>query len=341
LVQKPIPHHIDVDCKIQWPFGHGLSYSKFEYSNFAVSSQVINFKEPILHMTLLVTNKGPFVGSHTVLIYTFDESRHVTPETKLLRDFIKLDNMQVNQTTRIHSSISLDQLRFIGPHDDTYLILQDSLRFKIGVGNGIDCRKKKGSFYNLCSDFVTVETGRHYIDACEIACKIWEDDSECFNTALNKHGYQGEYIHKEICWDMCSSDAPLFGWGWNYVHCIQQVLYEHQGQNNTCDLMLTLCRDVFTAAIIRHNISIHEHNPTLLNVSSQDASIDEQTTVTKSQSSSNQNLSTLNLVIFILCGVSGSAVLVTLIVFFNRKRNSSSYTSDLEFTDVTHDETFV
>ena len=70
----------------QFPFGHGLSYTKFDYSNMKVT------QEPTGDITVMldVTNVGPFAGKETVQIYFSYPATQVERCEKELKAFVKV-----------------------------------------------------------------------------------------------------------------------------------------------------------------------------------------------------------------------------------------------------------
>ena len=83
-----LPHYEYIPCDVQWPFGHGLSYTEFTYSNLSLSTTTLyqrwhddnengddNLKDEELIVTVTVTNTGSVDGSESVLFFTFDEFR--------------------------------------------------------------------------------------------------------------------------------------------------------------------------------------------------------------------------------------------------------------------------
>ena len=205
-------------CDVEWPFGHGLSYSSYEYTKLSVSSNTITY-DPFqekdethditneIHVNVTVTNTGKYPGLETVLFFSFDQSRRVTPEYKRLRYFERVE-LKPGESRVVTMPINIADLRFIGPHDDSHLILQPGMNFQIGVGVDTICRieETNGIRPSTCTDDITVESVSDYIDACDIACSIWEQ-SGCGGGELND-------FDLKKCWNLCSAESDL---GW-YVH---------------------------------------------------------------------------------------------------------------------------
>ena len=96
----------------QFPFGHGLSYTTFNYQNPKVSSQ--NFQDVDgLTVSVDVTNTGKVAGKEIVQVYVHDhESRLVRP-TKELKGFAKVE-LQPGETKTV--TVTLDFRAFAYYH---------------------------------------------------------------------------------------------------------------------------------------------------------------------------------------------------------------------------------
>jgi len=81
--------YLDVDAQPLFPFGFGLSYTKFEYSNLKISTDKID-KEGSLEVSVDVSNKGPFDGKEIIQLYVHDKVACVTRPQKELKNFTKV-----------------------------------------------------------------------------------------------------------------------------------------------------------------------------------------------------------------------------------------------------------
>lgn len=244
----PMPHYEYVPCEVQWPFGHGLSYSNFQYSVVSASGGIMQD----LEVTVAVTNIGNVDGSDAVLIFTFDEFRSSTPEYKRLRAFDKV-HLKAGATTTLSFTVSLDDLKFVGPHDDHHYILDPSIVRWVGVGASTDCRNEESSTDPKCFKLQPSDSSSPgdsvYIGACHEACKVWQQ-SGCLSVVQ---------MTSDSCTKTCESIAQYptvseagnnDGWGWTYVDCLESVVWGNRQlvekkDKSFCWEMTSMCRDVF------------------------------------------------------------------------------------------------
>jgi beta-glucosidase len=95
----------------QWEFGHGLSYTSFEYSDLVISPG--NFKgDEEVKITVKVKNTGSRAGKEVVELYSRDVYASVTPSVKRLRAFEKI-SLQPGETKTVEFKISASDLAFV------------------------------------------------------------------------------------------------------------------------------------------------------------------------------------------------------------------------------------
>lgn len=95
----------------QYPFGFGLSYTTFEYSNLTLSSDKLQ-KNGKLEISVKVKNIGNMEGKETVLLYTTDLFASVTPDVKRLRGFEKI-NLKPGEEQTVSFSLTPEDVSFI------------------------------------------------------------------------------------------------------------------------------------------------------------------------------------------------------------------------------------
>ena len=115
---------------VQWPFGHGLSYTTFEYSDMTVSAE--NFASgDVLKVTVDVTNTGEVAGKESVLLFSSDLYASSTPDVKRLRAFEKVELMP-GETKTVELELTAKDLAFVNYHGKWTLEEGD---FVLSVGN--------------------------------------------------------------------------------------------------------------------------------------------------------------------------------------------------------------
>jgi beta-glucosidase len=95
-----------------YPFGYGLSYSNFAYSNLKLSKEVIN-KGESLTATITITNTSDIEGEEIVQLYIRDMISSVTRPVQELKDFARL-HFKKKETKTISFLIQPEKLEFYG-----------------------------------------------------------------------------------------------------------------------------------------------------------------------------------------------------------------------------------
>jgi beta-glucosidase len=115
---------------VQWPFGHGLSYTTFEYSNLRLSKSEIGVDES-LKVSVDVSNTGKRAGKEIVQLYLSDVVRSVTPPVRQLKGFVKIA-LQPGQKRTVAFVVDRSVLEFVGRENVRVVEPGD---FKVSVGN--------------------------------------------------------------------------------------------------------------------------------------------------------------------------------------------------------------
>ena len=94
-----------------YPFGYGLSYTTFEYSDLKVSPALITPNETVT-VTLNVTNTGSRAGDEVVQLYTRDVVSSVTTYEKNLAGFERI-HLQAGETKQVTFHLDRKQLELL------------------------------------------------------------------------------------------------------------------------------------------------------------------------------------------------------------------------------------
>ena len=114
-------YNYDAVMDVQWPFGHGLSYTSFTYSDFRVAchperseESVVAFTdEDTLKISVDVTNTGDRAGKEAVLLYSSDMVASLIPDVKRLRGFEKIA-LAPGETKTVTFDVPASDLAFVG-----------------------------------------------------------------------------------------------------------------------------------------------------------------------------------------------------------------------------------
>ena len=133
----------DYDAKVslQWPFGYGLSYTSYIYSNLKVDKTTFT-ADDVLKVTVDVQNTGSCAGKEAVLLYSSDLVASLTPDNRRLRDFTKVA-LEPGETKTVSFTLPAKSLAFVGA-DGRWTLEEGEFTLKIGrLTQTIQCTKTK------------------------------------------------------------------------------------------------------------------------------------------------------------------------------------------------------
>lgn len=108
--QKFRSNYLDVSNDPVYPFGYGLSYTHFTYSDLNLSSTSLKGDQP-LTATVTVTNDGPVAGKEVVQLYIRDLVGSITRPVKELKGFQKT-TLNAGESKKLSFTITPDDLKF-------------------------------------------------------------------------------------------------------------------------------------------------------------------------------------------------------------------------------------
>ena len=122
-------YNYDAKVSLQWPFGYGLSYTTFEYSNLKVDKAAFT-ADDMLTISVDVKNTGAKTGKEAVLLYSSDLVASIVPDNKRLRDFTKIE-LQPGETKTVTFQLPAKALAFVGA-DGKWTLEEGDFILKIG-----------------------------------------------------------------------------------------------------------------------------------------------------------------------------------------------------------------
>ena len=144
---RPIPEHnpkedyksnyIDVPNSPLFPFGHGLSYTSFKYSELELSSNTLSFSNSIT-ASVTITNSGTMDGHEIVQLYIHDKVGSLTRPVKELKGFQKL-LLKKGESKKVSFTISSDDLKF---YNNNNQYIAEPGEFEIAIAPSSDFKFK-------------------------------------------------------------------------------------------------------------------------------------------------------------------------------------------------------
>lgn len=108
--QKFRSNYLDIDNEPLYPFGYGLSYTTFKYSNFRLSSSTMT-ETSAIKASVDITNTGDYDADEVVQLYIRDLVGSVSRPVKELKDFSKI-NLKKGETKTVTFTIDAEKLKF-------------------------------------------------------------------------------------------------------------------------------------------------------------------------------------------------------------------------------------
>ena len=133
-------YHLDAGFRPLFPFGHGLSYGDFEYSDIKVSDASVALGGSVT-ISATLRNAGPHAATEVVQLYVRDLVGNVTRPVRELKGFRRV-RLEPGESTSVEFELHSDALRFYGR--DNTLILEPG-EFHVWIG-GSSAASLRGEF---------------------------------------------------------------------------------------------------------------------------------------------------------------------------------------------------
>ena len=135
-----------------FPFGYGLSYTQFEYSNFSLSAEKARSGDSV-DVSVTISNIGDREGEEVVQLYVRDEYASIPRPMKALKGFVRI-KLAPGEKKKIVFHLPIDQLAFI---DSNLALVLESGRIFVMVGSSSDDNHQCGSFQITHDDILPLE----------------------------------------------------------------------------------------------------------------------------------------------------------------------------------------
>ena len=113
-----------------YPFGYGLSYTSFRYSNFSIST----FKKKYIDVHIDIENTGKRAGDEVVQIYITHLNSTVQRPIKELKGFQRI-HLKPGEKKKVQLKINTDDLRYWDVNSKQYVLESDDINIMVGTSS--------------------------------------------------------------------------------------------------------------------------------------------------------------------------------------------------------------
>jgi len=131
--------HLDAGFLPLFPFGHGLSYGEFVYTNLRTSSADLQIGETLM-VSVDLSNRGAAAAEEVVQLYVRDLVGSVTRPVKELKGFRRV-RVEPGQTVRVDLELHSDDLAFFG-RDNQLVVESGDFHIWIGGSSATELRSE-------------------------------------------------------------------------------------------------------------------------------------------------------------------------------------------------------
>ncbi len=133
--------YIDLPNTPKFPFGYGLSYTTFNYSNLKLSKTKMSASETI-EVTMNITNTGKYEGEEVIQLYLQDKFASLIRPISELKDFQKI-KLGIGETKTIKFVIDNQKLSF---YNEKLEFNSEPGDFNLMIGSSSEDIRLKSSF---------------------------------------------------------------------------------------------------------------------------------------------------------------------------------------------------
>jgi len=122
---------------VSYPFGYGLSYTQFKFSNLVTSQENDTIK-----VSLKVTNIGNYTGKEVVQVYASKGNSKIDRPIQELKSFVKTDNLKSGDAQDVVFKIPVYDLRYWNEETNAWTLEKGTYSIRVGSSSR-DIRIKK------------------------------------------------------------------------------------------------------------------------------------------------------------------------------------------------------
>ena len=123
-------HFDKANLKVSYPFGFGLSYTNFEFSDLAVTVE-----NDSIHVQLKVKNTGDKIGKEVIQLYVSKPGTLIDRPIQVLKTFVKTQNLEPGESADLALSIPITDLRYWDEDKSDWALEKGSYTIQSGTSS--------------------------------------------------------------------------------------------------------------------------------------------------------------------------------------------------------------
>lgn len=136
--------YLDIPNAPLFPFGYGLSYTKFQYSPITLSDSVLD-NNTTIYASVTVTNTGNYDGEEVVQLYLREEVASISRPVKMLKGFQKI-YLKKGESKTVRFPLQVDALKF---YNSDLAFVAESGKYDVMIGtSSIDVQTASFTYNN-------------------------------------------------------------------------------------------------------------------------------------------------------------------------------------------------
>jgi len=123
--------YVELSTKPLYPFGYGLSYTEFSYTNLNISNRKVSLRDRMVEISVDIKNTGTLKGDEVVQLYIHQEALSVTRPVKELKGFKRI-TLDAGEEKTVIFKLSIEQLGF---YDENMEYVVEPGRVDVMIGS--------------------------------------------------------------------------------------------------------------------------------------------------------------------------------------------------------------
>jgi beta-glucosidase len=116
-----------------YPFGYGLSYTTFAYSNLKVTDEIIKKQDKII-VSASIKNTGKCAGDEVAQLYIQHLDSKIKRPIKELKGFTRI-TLKPGETRMVHFELKIDDLKYWNTSKQNWTLEKDKIKIMVGTSS--------------------------------------------------------------------------------------------------------------------------------------------------------------------------------------------------------------